>query len=474
MSMRRVAVVAPDAAFRDALVVVADAGTVETDRMVTPGDRPAGDAARRLQRLAASAPGHGADTPRLQPHPPDLDALEAAGRADLLAGEAQVEERSADAARRGSVAALTGWAPADALAGLAERLAPLGGAVVPLARPPGRTPPTLLARSRAGTPLVETYATVPYDDVDPTVFAMLAYVLMFGIMFADAGHGLLLVAAALVLRSGLLRRFRRLSGADRWRPAWRFVAAAGLVSTAVGVAYGEFFGPTGVLPFRLVDPLEEPLLLLAAAVGVGAALLAVAYGIGTVNRVREGGWAHALYAPSGIAGATLFLGLGLVAAGVAGAGTPLTATGAVVAAAGLALSFAGLRAAAGPGAAGTVQAGVELADVVIRVGANVVSFARLAAFGMTHAALAAVVWRGTAAWWGEGPARTAGAVVLFVAGTVVTFGLEALVAGVQALRLEYYELFSRIFQAEGRPFRPWHVPSATSAGTAPDAEEAMS
>jgi len=38
------------------------------------------------------------------------------------------------------------------------------------------------------------------------------------------------------------------------------------------------------------------------------------------------------------------------------------------------------------------------------------------------------------------------------------FGLEGLVAGIQALRLEYYELFSRIFTAEGRRFRPWHIP----------------
>jgi V/A-type H+-transporting ATPase subunit I len=42
----------------------------------------------------------------------------------------------------------------------------------------------------------------------------------------------------------------------------------------------------------------------------------------------------------------------------------------------------------------------------------------------------------------------------------VTFGLEVLIAGVQALRLEYYELFSRVFGQEGRPFRPWHVPIA--------------
>jgi V/A-type H+-transporting ATPase subunit I len=467
VSMRRVAVVAPGDRLRDALVQVADAGTVETDAVVAPGDRAAGDAARRLQRLAAAGgtpSSHGLPPPRLAPEAPDLDRLAELGRADLLAGEAELEERLADAARQGGVAALTGWAPSDALPGLAERLHPLGAAVVPLPRPPGRTPPTLLAArtggGTAGGALVGTYATVPYDDVDPTAFAVLAYLLMFGIMFADAGHGLLLVGVALLLRAGRPARLAR------YRSAWRFVAGAGAVSTLVGLAYGEFFGPTGVVPALLVDPLEEPLPLLAAAVGVGAVLLAVAYAIGTVNRVREGGWSYALYAPSGIAGAALFLGLGLVAAGVVG-GSPIpTAAGAVVSGAGLALSFAGLRAAAGPGAGGVVQAAVELVDVVIRVGANLVSFARLAAFGMTHAALAAVVWNGTVALWHRGLLGVAGAVAVFLAGTVLTFGLEALVAGVQALRLEYYELFSRVFQAEGRPFRPWHVPVATRADVA--------
>jgi V/A-type H+-transporting ATPase subunit I len=50
------------------------------------------------------------------------------------------------------------------------------------------------------------------------------------------------------------------------------------------------------------------------------------------------------------------------------------------------------------------------------------------------------------------------AVVVFVIGNVVAFALEALVAGVQALRLEFYELFSRIFVGAGRPFTPWRIP----------------
>ena len=75
---------------------------------------------------------------------------------------------------RGSAAALAGWAVADAVPGLAARLAESGGAVVPLPRPRGVDPPTLLraaGRRRSLTPLVETYGTVPYADVDPTVLA---------------------------------------------------------------------------------------------------------------------------------------------------------------------------------------------------------------------------------------------------------------------------------------------------------------
>jgi V/A-type H+-transporting ATPase subunit I len=93
------------------------------------------------------------------------------------------------------------------------------------------------------------------------------------------------------------------------------------------------------------------------------------------------------------------------------------------------------------------------------VGVNTISFARLAAFGLTHAALESIVWRGTTLLWQRGPAWWPLAVVLVVVGNTLAFALEALVAGVQALRLDYYELFSRIFVDEGRAFRPWQVPT---------------
>ena len=60
---------------------------------------------------------------------------------------------------------------------------------------------------------------------------------------------------------------------------------------------------------------------------------------------------------------------------------------ALVTAGGLAVAYIGLLVSAGGGGPGAAQAGIELFDLVVRLGSNLVSFARLAAFGLTHAAL---------------------------------------------------------------------------------------
>jgi V/A-type H+-transporting ATPase subunit I len=89
-----------------------------------------------------------------------------------------------------------------------------------------------------------------------------------------------------------------------------------------------------------------------------------------------------------------------------------------------------------------------------------VSFTRLAAFGLTHAVIAEVVWDGSVGLWNRNSLlAAAAAVVLFTVGNLAAFALGALVGAIQALRLEYYELFSHLFVSHGRPFEPWHVPT---------------
>jgi V/A-type H+/Na+-transporting ATPase subunit I len=453
--MARVALVAPVQSLRDVLVQVAGAGVMEIDQADRNGDAP-GEAARLL-RGAAQAPARTA----LSLTRPDLAALAAAGRYDLLAGEAELDARAAAAVRRAGAAALAGWLPADRQPELSRRIAPAGGALVPLRHPRGVQAPTLLGGHplrRSLTPLVQTYGVIPYADVDPSWLAWASYVLMFGLMFGDAGHGLLLVAAAVALWAGWPRWARR------WRAAWPFVAGAGVAATGCGLAYGEFFGPTGLIPALWLDPLSKPVLLLLAAIAIGAVLLAGAYALGTINRWREGGWPVALYAPSGIAGASVFLGIGVAAGGWYLGHLAVLVAGTVIVLAGLALAFIGFLAEAGGGGTGVAQASVELFDLVIRLGSNLVSFARLAAFGLMHAALGLLVWEAALGLWRRGGVLILVAALVFAVGNALAFALEALIAAVQALRLEYYELFSRVFQLQGREFRPWQVPVAVPGG----------
>jgi len=345
-----------------------------------------------------------------------------------------------------------GWTPSREVSALAERLVQFGAAVVPLRHPAGVQSPTLLTGpdrpSTVSRTLVDTYGTVPYRDVDPSRLAGIAYVVMFGIMFGDVGHGAVLALLGLLLRTGWIKRL------DALKRAWVFVTGAGLAAIGFGVLYGEAFGPTGLVPVVWLSPLDEPVPLLIAAIIFGAGLLAISYLIGTINRVREGGWGYALYARTGVAGSLLFVAVGLLALGIVQSIQPFVVVATALAIGALILIFIGLFVDAGGRVAGAIQASVELLDTVIQLGSNVASFARLAAFGLTHAALLMVVWQGTQALWSPGWGYAA-AVLLFLVGNILTFALEALVAGIQALRLEYYEVFSRIFAEEGRQFRPW-------------------
>ena len=439
----------PVRAIRAALVALAAAGCVELVGSLPPPEGEETEALRRLHRLHGTI----AVEPALLDREPDIAALERAGEEALLQGEVELGRRVRLAVSHGAAVAWLGWAPTGELPSLNEHLAGTGAAVVELPRPAWVEPPTLLNPIRVEQPfrpLVQTYGTTRYSDLDPTAFTTVSFVVMFGIMFGDVGHGLVLALVALWLRGRTRGRFASL------RHLWVIVLAAGLAGMAFGLLYGEFFGPTGVVPTFWLDPLDEPVTLLLVALGVGAVLLAISYLIGIVNRWRSGGLAEALFAQAGVAGLMIFAGGLLLAGGVAAGLLVLELSGAVVGGIGLVLLAVGLVHAAGHGATGLAQAGVELVDAVIRVFSNLVSFTRLAAFGLMHAALGLVVFEAASALWGT-PAGVAAAVLVFVGGNAVAFALEALVTGVQALRLEYYELYSRIFSGAGHEFAPWSL-----------------
>jgi len=46
--------------------------------------------------------------------------------------------------------------------------------------------------------LVRNFAVPEYGSVDPTPFVAVAYLAMFGLMFGDAGHGLVVMLAGFI------------------------------------------------------------------------------------------------------------------------------------------------------------------------------------------------------------------------------------------------------------------------------------
>ena len=414
--MLRAAVVAPERRFNSVLGAVADVGLFEPDPLMDGSDR--------------------------------------------LSGEASVDQQSINALRTGECAMVSGWVQRRDVEMLRGHVEPLGGAVAELPMPRGVTPPTAHADapiSEPLRPLVTTHATVPYRDLDPTLFAAAAYMVMFGMMFGDVAHGMFVIAVGLVIRASHNDRLRKAQAAVP------FLLGAGVAAVCFGLLYGEAFGPTGLVPTLWMRPLDDPETLLVAGLVLGSTLLAITFVLATVNRWRESGPALALYDASGVGGGLLFAGAATYLGGVLGSASWLRVLAVALLAIGFVLTFTGLLASAGSGASGVMQAAVEMFDTVLRLGSNIVSFTRLAAFGLTHAVITEVVWDGTVGLWDRsGAVAIVAAVVLFIVGNAAAIALSGLVGAIQALRLEYYELFSRLFISMGRPFVPWHISTRRS------------
>ena len=96
-----------------------------------------------------------------------------------------------------------------------------------------------------------------------------------------------------------------------------------------------------------------------------------------------------------------------------------------------------------------VQGLFEMFEVLLSYFSNTLSFVRIGAFAVSHAAMMEVVLMlagaesGNLNW------------VVVVLGNLFVCGMEGLIVGIQVLRLEYYEMFSRFYKGTGRKFEPF-------------------
>lgn len=324
---------------------------------------------------------------------------------------------------------------------------------------PGVGPPTKLKNPKILKPFemfVEMYGLPAYNEMDPTLFVALTYTLMFGIMFGDVGQGLVLAVGGF-----LLYRIKgmRLAG---------ILSFAGVWSVVFGFLYGSFFGFEDLLAPIWMRPMDNIMETLMTAIAFGGILILIAMILNMINAVRAREYGRLIFDQSGIAG---FICYGFVALCIVlfATGHPLPAAIIMGLTVGLPLLAILLKEPlgnwierrkpvlpAGSKAMYLVEALVECFDVVLSYATNTISFVRVGAFALSHAGMMGVVLtlagfeKGTPNW------------LVVVLGNILVAGLEGLVVGIQVLRLEYYEMFSRFYKGSGKPFVPFKKRRKTS------------
>ncbi len=311
------------------------------------------------------------------------------------------------------------------------------------------TPPTRLKNPVLLKPFemfVEMYGLPAYHELDPTLFIALTYTFMFGVMFGDVGQG-----ACLILGGILLYKVKnmRLAG---------IVAVAGVWSVLFGFLYGSCFGFEELIPALWMKPMDNIMSTLMLAIGFGAGLILVAMVLNMINAVRAKEYGRLLFNQSGLAGLACY-GFVVVCALLFLTGNGLPATILMGVAIGIPLIAILLKEPLshliekkkdifpeGSKVMFFVEALVEGFDVVLSYATNTISFVRVGAFALSHAGMMGVVM--TLAGLEKGNPNW----LIIVLGNILVACLEGLVVGIQVLRLEYYEMFSRFYTGNGKPF----------------------
>ena len=305
---------------------------------------------------------------------------------------------------------------------------------------------------------VGMYGLPAHNEMDPTLFVGLTYSFIFGVMFGDVGQGLLLVIVG-----ALVYHFKK-------SPLAGIIATAGVFSTIFGFMFGSVFGFEDVIQPLWLRPIDHMTTLpfvgklntvFIVSIAFGMGLIVIAMVLHIINAFREHDTQSTWFDPNGVAGLVFY---GSVAAVVilfmSGRPTPAGIVLAVMFGVPLLLILFKepltnrLKKKKEKMKEGKVMFFVEgffeLFEMLLSYFSNTLSFVRIGAFAVSHAAMMEVVLMlagvesGNTNW------------VVVVLGNLFVCLMEGLVVGIQVLRLEYYEMFSRFYKGSGRKFEPYN------------------
>ncbi len=331
--------------------------------------------------------------------------------------------------------------------------------------------PVLLKHPRFFRPfqmLVSSFGTPGYRLIDPTPVVAISFMVMFGMMFGDIGHGVVLAVL------GYLLGFRGTSGNEGKVLAGRLAFYCGLSSILFGFMFGSIFGVEDLIPHIWMKPMNNVLYFFKVALYFGIAMITLGIIFNLVNAVRTRNIREALFGQSGLVSAVIYwVGVGVVSVFLANRSIPVIL---LVFALGIPVLLLFLRepimaliqhrhvSFSGGVLTYLMETVIEVMEIVTGYLGNTVSFIRVAAFSLAHVGLFIAVFSMADMVRGKSGGIVYWSLIMLV-GNIVIIGLEGLVVTIQAIRLEYYEFFGKFFVGGGESYKP------IGLGGSPDHQE---
>ncbi|QEY34255.1 ATPase [Caproiciproducens galactitolivorans] len=369
------------------------------------------------------------------------------------------------AARYNDSFILTGWIPADKEEDFQKELDKVESLAYTFDGGEDElihSPPVKLQNKSIFRPFeffVDLYGLPCYDEVDPTAFVAITYFLLFGIMFGDLGQGL-----CVSLIGWLMWKKKKMK-------LGKVMVACGISAGIFGIIFGSVFGFEHALDplYRAIGFEEKPVevlkpettsMIVYSAVGIGILLVILAMLVNIYSSLKRKDYGNAFFGPSGLAGLIFYSSLVVGFGGQITFGRQIVNRAFIIFFLIVPIIFMFFRDILGdllkrkpdwkPKAWGDyiMQNFFELFEFMLSYATNTMSFLRVGAFVLVHAGMMLVVF--TLAEMSSG----IGYLLIVVIGNAFVMALEGLLVGIQVLRLEFYEMFSRFFDGGGRPFNP--------------------
>jgi V/A-type H+-transporting ATPase subunit I len=321
--------------------------------------------------------------------------------------------------------------------------------------------------------LVSNFGVPEYGTIDPTPFVMPLYLAMFGLMFADVGQGLVLAILG-ILGVFLLKKNEGKEGLCHlsWLIIW-----CGLSSIFFGVLFGSYFG-TGLFKPLWFDfhgiisghggdnsVVNDVFDILSITIYFGISVIALGLLFNWINIIRTRKWMELFFDKGGIIGGWIYGGGIYIASYMIAHDYKEFPPGMIL------FLLVGLpslllfikepyhyfKHARGQSVMKfnlftllnfLIEWTVELLEIFSGYLSNTLSFMRVAGLGIAHVCLMISFF--TLAGMTSGIAS----VLILILGNILVICLEGLTAGIQALRLNYYEFFTKFFHGTGKLYTP--------------------